>query len=239
MSKPKTTDQASVEVRGGNPELAEFLEKVAAAPGVRSAAGRGRLIFSLDATLSREPSWDRACQIQGEMFEATEAIGGLDVQMVYFRGFRECRASGWVGGAEALLETMTAVSCRGGRTQIGRVFRHALKESAKKKVNALVYVGDAMEENVDALCSLCGELGLRGVPVFVFQEGDDPMATTAYQEFARLTGGAHCRFDSASASELRELLSAVAVFAAGGRPALEHYSARVGGATRRLSGQLR
>ena len=239
MSKPKTTEQASVKVRGGSPELTEFLEKVAGTPGVRSAAGRGRLIFSLDATLSREPTWDRACQIQGEMFEATEAIGGLDVQMVYFRGFRECRASPWVSGAEALLEAMTAVSCRGGQTQIGRVFRHALKESARKKVNALVYVGDAMEENVDELCSLCGELGLLGVPVFVFQEGDHATATTAYKEFARLTGGAHCRFNSASASELRELLSAVAVFAAGGRLALEHYSARVGGEALRLTGQLK
>ena len=111
-----------------------------------------------------QASWDKACQIQAEMFEATSALGGLDVQLVFYRGFRECQASPWVGSAKDLLKRMTAVTCLGGQTQIGRVLKHALKESQREKVNAVVFVGDCMEEDVDRLCHHAGELGLLGVP---------------------------------------------------------------------------
>ena len=85
-----------------------------------------------------------------------------------------------------------------------------------------------MEESVDELCRLAGELGILGVPTFIFQEGDEPIAMRAFKQIARLTGGAHCSFDSSSADQLRDLLSAVAVFAAGGRKALENFSKRAG-----------
>jgi len=73
-----------------------FLRKVAATPNLKQAGRRGRLMFAMDATASRQPSWDKACQIQAEMFEATSGPGGLDVQLVFYRGFRECQASPWV-----------------------------------------------------------------------------------------------------------------------------------------------
>ena len=68
---------------------------------------------------------------------------------------------------------MTRIDCRGGNTQIGKVLAHALKETAAEKINALVYIGDAMEEQIDDLAEKAGNLGLRGVPVFIFQEGRD------------------------------------------------------------------
>ena len=210
-------------------ELNAFLDKVAAAPPPAKGGRRGRLIFAMDATLSREPTWDRACQIQGEMFMETAAIGGLDVQMVYFRGFGECRRSKWVNSAVALLNLMTGVQCRGGHTQIGRVLSSALSETKKAKVDALVYVGDCMEEDADSLCALAGELGLLGVPAFVFQEGHDPIAERTFREIARLTAGAYCRFDASSADQLRNLLKAVAVYAAGGLRALSDLSDKLGG----------
>jgi hypothetical protein len=147
-------------------------------------------------------------------------VGGLDVQLVYFRGFNECRASKWVSNPDALARLMTSVSCHGGLTQIGRVLTHALNESGDNKVNALVYVGDCMEENVDRLCADAGKLALLGVPAFLFQEGHDANAERAFREIARLTKGAYCRFDRGSAQQLRDLLTAVAVYAAGGRKAL-------------------
>ena len=116
---------------------------------------------------------------------------------------------------------MTTVSCQGGYTQIRKVLSHARQEAEKGRVNALVYVGDCMEENIDDLCGRAGELALLGVPVFLFQEGYDPNAERAFREIARLTKGAYCRFDAGSAAQLRDLLSAVAVYAAGGRTALE------------------
>jgi hypothetical protein len=211
-------------------EIDAFLRKVAAMPAVRPAGGRGRLIFAMDATASREASWDHACRLQGEMFEATAALGGLDVQLVFYRGFGECKASRWLSTAAELHRAMRSVFCVGGETQIERVLDHALKEARVHRVNALVFVGDAMEENIDALSRRAGELGLLGVPVFVFQEGSDPTAARAFQEIARLSRGAYCPFDAGSAAQLKALLGAVASFAAGGRRALAQYGQQAGGA---------
>ncbi len=235
---PVATDGALPEA-SGQPEIDAFLDKVRATPAPHSGPGRGRLIFAMDATMSRQPTWDRAMHIQSEMFEETAQIGGLDVQLVFFRGFNECRSSKWAGDARELARLMTQVDCRGGHTQIGRVLKHVRKEAANGKVNAVVYVGDCMEESVDRLCNAAGELGLLGVPMFMFQEGMEPIAETAFREIARLTGGAYCRFDAASAQQLRDLLSAVAVYAAGGRKALADRSKQKGGEAQLLLEQLK
>lgn len=216
-----------------------FLHDLQKAPAPRTGGGRGRLIFALDATASREPTWDRACRLQGEMFEATAALGGLDVKLVYYRGFNECQASRWMTTAADLHRVMRGVFCVGGETQIERVLAHALFETKKQRVGALVFVGDAMEENVDRLCQLAGELGLNGVPVFVFHEGDSPIAGKAFREIARLSRGAYLRFDAASAERLKDLLGAVAVYAAGGYRALTSYGEKKGGEVLRLTAQLR
>ena len=215
-----------------------FLADLNRAPAVRPGGGRGRLIFALDATASREPSWDRACRIQGEMFEATAALGGLDVKLAFYRGFAECKASRWMANAADLHRAMRAVFCIGGETQIERVLDHAIAETKKRKVNAVIFVGDAMEENVDRLCRLAGELGLLGTPVFIFHEGGDPVAAAAFKQIAKLSRGAYLSFDLASADKLEELLAAVAVYAAGGYRALADLSAKKGGDLGLLTAQL-
>lgn len=227
------------EQRSSAGEVDAFLDTVKALTPVNAGAGQGRLIFAMDATMSRQPTWDMALGLQADMFAAVKAVGGLDVQLIYFRGFGECRASKWVRDPEALAHLMTQVSCRGGHTQIGKVLAHARRETAGTRVNALVYVGDCMEENIDDLAAQAGELGLLGVPVFVFQEGHDSSAETAFREIARLTGGAWCRFDAGSAAQLRELLAAVAVYATGGHKALADLSRERGGNTRLLLEQLK
>jgi len=214
-------------------EVAAFIAKMNAITPVAKANGAGqssgRLIFAMDATMSRQPAWDMALSIQSDMFSAVQDIGGLDVQLLYFRGFKECRASKWAANPAELTKWMQKVQCLGGRTQIGKVLLHTRRETETQKVNALVFVGDAMEENIDDLCHRAGELSLLGVPAFLFLEGYDRHAETAFREIARLTKGAFCRFDSGSADQLRALLSAVAVFAAGGRRALEDFSRSTGG----------
>src|SRR6516164_1893868 len=207
-------------------EIDAFIARVKdLAPSVESGR-RGRLIFALDATMSRQPLWDTACQLQADMFREAAAIGGLDVQLVYYRGLGECRASRWVSQAERLADLMARIDCRGGHTQIGKVIAHARRETEATKVQALVFVGDAMEEKLDDLCHAAGELGLLGVPAFMFQEGDDPITEQAFREIARLTRGAYCRFDPGAAHELAELLRAAAAYAAGGMRALTDLSAR-------------
>ena len=177
--------------RKGDGDVAAFLEEVRRLPArPEPGGGRGRLVFALDATASREPAWDRACDVQASMFLEAERLGGLDVQLVYYRGFGECRASRWVGQPSELVRLMRSVRCVAGRTQIARVLRHAAGETGRERVHALAFVGDAMEENVDRLCRLAGELGLNGVPVFVFHEGGDPIAAKAFQQIARLSRGA-------------------------------------------------
>ena len=220
-------------------EVDAFLRDLQRAPKPPPSGARGRLIFALDATASREPSWDRACRIQGEMFEATAALGGLDVKLVYYRGFNECKASRWMSNAADLHRVMRAVSCLGGETQIERVLSHAIRETGKRRVNAMVFVGDAMEEKVDRLCRLAGELGLLGVPIFLFHEGRDPVAAAAFKQIASLTRGAYLSFDLASAGRLKDLLAAVAVYAAGGYRALAAYGEGKGGEVLQLTSQLK
>jgi hypothetical protein len=221
-------------------DVASFLAKVQSLPpSTREAGTRGRLIFAMDATMSRQPTWDRALAIQSQMFAETGRIGGLDVQLVYFRGFNECRASKWVSDPESLARIMTKVECRGGNTQIGRVLAHIKREASQAKVNAAVYAGDAMEENIDALCRRAGEIGLMAVPLFMFQESGDPAAERAFREIARLTRGAYFRLDAAAPGMLRELLAAVAVYAAGGRLALAEHSKSHGGAAVLLLEQMK
>jgi hypothetical protein len=220
-------------------EIDAFLAKVRTLGPAAEAGGRGRLIFALDATMSRQPLWDSACRLQAEMFREAAAVGGLDVQLVYYRGLGECRASRWVSDARQLGALMERIDCRGGHTQIGKVLAHARRETERRKVQAVVFVGDAMEEAIDDLCASAGSLGLLGVPAFVFQEGHDPVAEQAFREMARLSRGAYCRFDPGAAHQLAELLRAVAAYAAGGMKALTDLKARQHGGAVRLLEQLR
>jgi hypothetical protein len=236
MAKDRDSTPAPAQAAGKpaaaspRPEIDAFIARARTLAPTLEAGQRGRLMFALDATMSRQPTWDAACQLQGEMFREAAAIGGLEVQLVYYRGFNECRASGWIADGTHLASLMSGISCRGGRTQIGKILAHARRETEKMKAQALVFVGDAMEEQVDDLAAAAGELGLRGVPAFVFQEGDDPVAEQAFREIARLTRGAYCRFDVGAAHQLRELLRAAAAYAAGGMRALTDLSRRGTGA---------
>jgi len=215
-------------------EVDAFLRKVKSSPSLVGGR-RGRLIFAMDATASREPSWDQASAIQAAMFNETVSLGGLSIQLCHFGGFHEFHASPWCHRPEELLGLMTQVRCAAGLTQIGRVLEHAIEEHQRLKVNALVLVEDAMEEDPAPLLDLAGRLGLLGLPAFVFQEGRDLEAERTLSAIGRLSGGAWCPFDASSPGVLRDLLSAVAVFAAGGQRALEAFGRERGGAVLRLT----
>ena len=180
----------------------------------------GRLIFALDATQSRQSTWDQASNLQAEMFKEASSLGGLAIQLVFYRGFGECKASDWTSNGDELLHRMLRVQCEGGLTQIGKVLTNAKRQTEIAAVAALVFIGDAFEEDIDRVCHKAGDLGLLGVPVLMFQEGNDVAASQAFAQIAKLTGGAHCKFDPASAETLRSLLRAAAAFAAGGYQAI-------------------
>jgi len=233
------SDSKKLPSQSSSHDVQAFLKKLAQTPNVKPAGRKGRLVFALDATASREPTWQEACRIQAEMFDAAATLGGLEIQLCYYRGMTNFEVFPWLIRAEELRRRMADVECVGGYTQIGKVLEHALLETRKSKVDALVFVGDSMEENVDYLCKMAGELGILGVKAFLFQEGFDPAAERAFKQIAKLTQGAHCRFDTGSASQLRDLLSAVAVYAAGGVKALENFGRARGGIALQLAHQMK
>jgi hypothetical protein len=213
MAKPPSRRSSSTEIARflqQSKSIAEFVER------------QPRLLFAIDATASRQPTWDTASHLQQEMFRATSGVAQLAVQLCYYRGFHEFHASPWLTDSKALSQSMARVRCEGGHTQIARLLRHALKEHAQAQVRAVVFIGDALEENPDQLCDLAGQCGLLSLPLFLFQEGRDRTVQNTFSSMARLSGGACAHFDTSSAGTLASLLGAVASFAAGGRAALEN-----------------
>lgn len=219
----------------GTGAVAAFLEQARAVAARPAAAPRGRLLFLMDATASRQPTWDTACSLMAGMFAATAELGGLAVQLAYFRGHLEFAATPFLADAAELTRRMAGVRCLGGQTQILRALTHALDETRRQRVHATVLVGDAMEEALDPICHIAGQLGIAGTPVFAFHEGGERVSAEAFRQIAKLSGGAFMPFDSASAEALRDLLRAVAIFAARGREGLR---ALPGGAARGMLAQL-
>ncbi len=211
MAKPPTT-------RSSSGEIASFLERSKQLTRFRQQ--QPRLLFAIDATASRQPTWDSAIHLQREMFLATRELPSLAVQLCYYRGLADFYASPWLGDAEALARQMARVSCEGGHTQIARLLRHALEEHGRQPVRALVFVGDALEEHPDTLSELAGRCGLLQLPLFLFQEGSDYRVEQTFRHMAKVSGGAWAHFEPGSADLLRQLLGAVARYAAGGREAL-------------------
>jgi hypothetical protein len=188
-------------------------------------------MFAVDATASRQPTWDLACELHAELFVEAARIGNIAIQLCYYRGVGEFVTSQWMTTPAQLREQMIAVACRGGRTQLVRLLRHTVQEAARHPLRGLIFIGDCFEEDRTEALQAAGQLALRGVPVFLFQEGRDHVAGRVFAAIARVTRGAHIPFDRSSAHELRRLLGAVAQYAVGGLPALTEFARRDGSAT--------
>ena len=216
-----TSSKKSISTRSTT--VKAFLDQASKVPAPIDSESQGRLIFAMDATASREPCWDMACQIQTDMFSQTATLGQLQIQLCYYQGYGEFHAANWSQNAIQLQEYMSSVSCKAGQTQINRVLQHTLKQSKYQKIDALVFVGDCMEELADKLIGSAGQLALHNIPVFIFHEGHEPIAESTFRQIAKITKGAYCRFDQSSAEQLRALLNAVAIFVVGGIDALQKH----------------
>ena len=232
-------DDRKVPSAAGTNAVDAFVKQVDSLPANRTPGSRGRLLFAMDATASREPTWDHACAIQGEMFVTADTLGGLDVRLAFYRGFDEFKVSRWTSDGRELARLMSAVRCLAGRTQIGKMLRYAGEQRRESRIDAVIFVGDCCEEDVDAVGHEAAQLGLLGLPVFVFQEGDDRAASRLFPQIAKLTRGAYCKFDRSSPDQLKRLLGAVAAYAAGGRSALLKYGKEQGGAAALLTNQMK
>lgn len=226
MPKPPAKTASAGDVR-------EFLQRSRNLQ--RFSAGRSNLIFAIDATASRQPTWDLACSLQAEMFRSSESLSNLRIQLAYYRGLGELKLGSWDSDANSLAAQMSRVRCEAGITQIGRLLRAVLKQQSQCQARALVFIGDAIEEAVQPLHDLAGKCRLHSLPLFMFQEGSDSRVKTQFSAMAKLSGGAYEKFDHHSAQRLRELLGAVARYAAGGRAALSNDQSA---SARRLLSQL-
>lgn len=200
----------------------QFLTLLEKTPDTRRSPS-ARLLFALDATASREGTWNEARRLHATLFDvADEYRGRLKVQLCFYQGLDLFQRSEWLDDAQALKQRMSRVQCLGGYSQIEKVLRHALQETQQSAVKAVVFIGDALEEDPDRLCHLAGQLGLLNTPLFVFQEGADARTESVFKQMAKLSQGAWARFDSRSAGQLEILLRSVAAYAAGGLSALEN-----------------
>ncbi|MDG0979821.1 MAG: VWA domain-containing protein [Halieaceae bacterium] len=179
-----------------------------------------RLLFVIDATASRQPTWDLACSLTHSLLHTTDGLKGLTLKLCFYRGFEEFRQTDWLTDADALSKKMSSVHCMAGQTQIRKTLRHALKEHQSSPLRGLIFIGDAIEEPPHEVINLAGQCGLRTLPLFLFQEGLNPTVEDIFQHMARLSSGAYARFDLAAPDRLRDLLSAVAAYAQGGYTAL-------------------
>lgn len=223
---------------GASVQINSFLDKLARTPATVPSGSSGKLIFALDATASREPTWEQARQLQSTMFDVASSLGGLSMQLCFFQGMANFFASPWLNDAKGLKARMERVHCLGGLTQIGRVLEHALHEARRERIHAVIYIGDCVEENPDALGHLAGKLGVLNTSLFVFQEGHDPNAEMTFRQLAKLSGGAYGRFDAGSARQLADLLGAVAAYASGGYAAMLQFGRERGGLAQQLTHQL-
>ena len=214
MPRPPVKQASSGDVRA-------FLQRAKSVQ--RFSAGRSRLLFAMDATASRQPTWDLACELQADMFRATGDLAALAIQLAYYRGLGELHLDDWQSDATELAKRMSRVHCAAGRTQIAKLLRAVLKQQPTVNARAMVFIGDAVEENEAALLDLAGQCRIQSLPLFIFQEGSDLEAKHCFQKMAKVSGGAYEHFDHSSAQRLRELLGAVARYAAGGRKALESH----------------
>ena len=224
--------------KSSNQDIQAFIGKVKNVPMV-TGKGKGRLIFAMDATASREHCWDMASEQHAAMFVEADKVSALSVQLCYYRGMGEFKALPWIRGADEIKQALLSVRCLAGQTQIAKVLMHALSETRTSKVNALVFVGDCVEENEDSLLGLAVKLGILNLPLFIFQEGKNLKVGNIFSQLASLSGGAHCQFDQGSARQLGQLLAAVAVYAAGGRSALKSNLLSKDESVRRLLQQLK
>ena len=201
-------------------DLTKFISKARAIK--RIAGAQTHIIFSLDATASRAPTWQQAQSLHKALFDAASETSELSLQLCYFRGIATFHASPWVATANSLRHELSELHCEGGVTQLQRLLEHCLAQQPNSSsLKAIIFVGDAVEEDATLLNDLSVKCRLAKRPLYIFQEGSDAAASVTFASMAALSGGVHFTLGDGSADQLRRLLESVIRLATGGRKALE------------------
>ena len=173
--------------------------------------------FLIDATASREHTWEQAQTIQAKMFKAVSGLKAVSLRLVYF-GDNRLTALGWENNPNSVARHMAAVRCHAGLTQIIEGLQSFINEGPEEKAAAIILIGDCFEENSGQAERAAILLKEKGIKLFSFIEGDDPTAQFVFRRLSEITGGKFARFGSDL--PLSDLCEGVALLASGGEKAL-------------------
>ena len=187
-------------------------------PADTGPSSRPRLVFAVDATASREPAWAAARQVTDALVKALP--GELDVALAVHGGSRVHTFTAFTNDPATLRDRTAGVTCEAGLTRLLPILSASLKQPS---VRVIVYIGDVFEENVTQGRGLADSLGQRGAKLIVLHDTADPSArrdAELFWDLAKRTGGCVLPFDVNAPGRLRDILSAVAVYAVGGEKLL-------------------
>jgi hypothetical protein len=213
------------------------LDKIRAARPAKPQAGtqaapvparRPRLVFAVDATASRQATWDSAKQITDRMFDAIP--GALDVALAVHGADQVHTWTEFGADVARFRAQAAAVRCESGHTRLCELMQRTLDAGG---VKVMSYIGDAFEESPDEAFALADRCKLRGIKLVILADQADAPTLRVFRELADRTGGALLDFRSGELDLMGEVLGAVAALAIGGRKLLE--SKRTAGARLLLS----
>ena len=179
---------------------------------------RPRLVFAVDATASREPAWAAARQVTDALVKALP--GELDVALAVHGGSRVHTFTAFTSDASTLRDRAAGVACHAGMTRLLPILATSLKQQS---VRVVIYIGDVFEESLPQGRQLADAMGGRGTKLIVLHDTADPGArrdAEVFWDLAKRTGGCVLPFDAGASGKLRDILSAVAVYAVGGEKLL-------------------
>jgi hypothetical protein len=187
-------------------------------PADIGAPSRPRLVFAVDATASREPAWTAARQVTDALVKALP--GELDVALAVHGGSRVHTFTSFTDDARTLRDLAAGVDCHAGMTRLLPILATSLKRQA---VRVVIYIGDVFEESLPQGRQLADQMGARGIKLIVLHDTTDRGArrdAEVFRDLAKRTGGCVLPFDATASGRLRDILSAVAVYAVGGEKLL-------------------
>jgi hypothetical protein len=144
----------------------------------------------------------------------------LDVALAVHGGSRVHTFTAFTSDANTLRDRAAGVSCAAGATRLLPILSASLKRPA---VRVVIYIGDVFEESILQGRQLADAMGARGTKLIVLHDTADPSArrdAEVFWDLARRTGGCVLPFDPSASGRLRDILSAVAVYAVGGEKLL-------------------
>jgi hypothetical protein len=189
-----------------------------APPAETGKPARPRLVFAVDATASREPAWAAARQVTDALVKALP--GALDVALAVHGGSRVHTFTAFTSDANTLRDQAAGVACRAGLTRLLPILAASLKQPA---VRVVIYIGDVFEESVPQARRLADAMGQQGIRLIVMHDTADAAArqdAEVFWDLAKRTGGCVLPFNASASGRLRDLLSAVAIYAVGGEKLL-------------------